>query len=210
MEMINILSLFVLAFAVSMDSFMVAFGYGLKQLQLSRQTMIIIGCCSGIVFALAMSIGELIALVVTEQFTNYLGAFLLVGLGIYSVYTFDRPVQKAERTMRYRFELEKLGLVIEILKKPILADLDRSGHISGMEALFLGLALSLDASAAGIGAALTGTSWLAAGLITLMTILFLRLGLYVGCKCSSVVMPNQIRYLPGLLLILLGLSRLFF
>lgn len=206
-EMVNILSLFVLAIAVSVDSFMVAFGYGLRQVKLAPHVIILIGLCSGLVFGMAMGAGQLVALLLTERFTSYLGAILLIGLGCYSLLTFDQS-QSQTKPKHFRFEFKKVGLVIDILKKPAIADLDHSGHISGMETVWLGLALSIDASAAGMGAALVGVSYIAIGLIAITTMVFLSMGLHLGVTFSNKGLPDKIRYLPGLLLVLLGISRL--
>ena len=58
------------------------------------------------------------------------------------------------KKLLFNWEIRSLGVVIHILKKPTRADFDRSGIITGLEALFLGVALSLDAFGAGIGAAM--------------------------------------------------------
>lgn len=58
----------------------------------------------------------------------------------------------------FSLEIRKLGLVIRILRTPSSADIDKSGSISGFEAMWLGIALSLDAFGAGLGAALLGFS----------------------------------------------------
>ena len=46
--------------------------------------------------------------------------------------------------------------MIQILRKPTVADFDKSGTISAGEALLLGIALSVDSFGAGIGASLLG------------------------------------------------------
>ena len=58
----------------------------------------------------------------------------------------------------FNFEIKSLGVVISILQKPTDVDFDKSGTINGVEALVLGIALSLDAFGAGIGAAMIGIS----------------------------------------------------
>ena len=47
--------------------------------------------------------------------------------------------------MIFNFEIKSLGVVINILQKPTEVDFDNSGTINGVEALVLGIALSLDA-----------------------------------------------------------------
>ena len=71
--------------------------------------------------------------------------------------------------MVFTLELRKLGVVIQILRSPSKADMDNSGSISTQEAMWLGIALSLDAFGAGLGAALLG---------------FPHCGLHLSSRCS--------------------------
>ena len=89
---------------------------------LSKPMIVLIGLCSGVAFGLAMVAGQLLALLLNETLISLIGASLLIGLGIYSLITFDQEKLMAER--QYNIELKRLGVVISILKKPVLADLD--------------------------------------------------------------------------------------
>lgn len=64
--------------------------------------------------------------------------------------------------------------------------MDNSGSISAQEAMWLGIALSLDAFGAGLGAALLGfpTLWTAL-IIALFSGAFLSLGMKVGLRFSG-------------------------
>src|SRR5690606_2795885 len=146
--MIEIFSLLFLGIAVSIDCFMVAFSYGLKKMTLSKPMILVIGICSGLAFGIAMLAGQLLSLLINETLITFIGAILLIGLGIYNLVSFDQPKQTVEK--QYNIELKRLGIVISILKKPVLADLDQSGDITGLEVVWLAMALSIDASAAGL------------------------------------------------------------
>jgi putative Mn2+ efflux pump MntP len=106
-------------------------------------------------------------------------------------------------------EWKRIGLVIQILRKPALADMDRSGIISASEAVLLGIALSLDAFGAGIGAAFIGfTSLLTALLIACSSGFFIATGLRVGTLCADRAWMKNLSFLPGVLLIIMGLMKL--
>lgn len=108
-----------------------------------------------------------------------------------------------------RIEMKRLGLVIEILRTPSLADVDRSGYISSSEAVLLGVALSLDAFGAGIGAAFIGFApvWTAA-VIVLASGLFITAGLRVGLMYADARWMHRMAVLPGCMLILMGIMKL--
>ncbi|MFD2671693.1 MntP/YtaF family protein [Marinicrinis sediminis] len=106
-------------------------------------------------------------------------------------------------------EIKKLGIVIDILKTPSAADIDRSGRISASEAAWLGVALSLDALGAGIGAALIGlTPWVTSLCIAVASGMFVSLGLRLGSWCAGWAWMKKMSLLPGCILILLGIMKL--
>lgn len=84
------------------------------------------------------------------------------------------------------FEIKSLGIVINILKKPMSADFDNSGTITGVEAIVLGFALSLDAFGAGIGASMLGYSPLFLTIaVIIMSTSFVSLGMVGGALLSK-------------------------
>ncbi|MBO2942511.1 MntP/YtaF family protein [Paenibacillus sp. F411] len=109
----------------------------------------------------------------------------------------------------FTLEIRKLGLVIQIRKSPSRADLDQSGSISSMEAMWLGIALSLDAFGAGLGAAMMGISpWLTSVISALFCGAFLMLGMKVGFKAASGQRMQLLSLVPAMLLIVMGIMKL--
>lgn len=103
----------------------------------------------------------------------------------------------------------KFGLVIHVLKTPTKADLDDSGTISVSEAALLGLALSLDAIGAGIGASLIGLKQLITSLVIgLMNFIFILLGMKLGFIFSNIHWMQRFSYVPGMILILIGILKI--
>lgn len=110
----------------------------------------------------------------------------------------------------FTIELKRLGIVIQILRKPQTADFDASGTISASEALMLGIALSLDAFGAGIAAALLGLHAIFTPIvIALCSAFFLIGGTMLGRKLAHLPIINYVSALPGLLLIILGIIKFF-
>lgn len=106
-------------------------------------------------------------------------------------------------------ELKRLGIVIQILRKPQIADVDRSGVISSSEAVLLGFALSLDSFGAGLGAAMVGFNPLLTALVISTTSgLFLLAGMRLGFRFAAWQGMRAMSVLPGILLIVMGVIRL--
>ncbi|MBW5449102.1 sporulation membrane protein YtaF [Cohnella sp. CFH 77786] len=121
----------------------------------------------------------------------------------------NRQGQVPVRRELWTLEIRQWGIIIQILRTPSAADMDRSGTISAGEAFLLGTALSLDAFGAGIGAAMVGfPPLLTAALIAFSSGSFLWVGTRVGFRVSGWKWVRQLTVLPGLILIAMGLFKL--
>ena len=209
------LTLLLLAFAVSIDSFGVGATYGLRNIRIPIKSVFVIALCSGAVMFISMNIGFGLAALLPVKVANAIGAVILVGIGVWALYSsqgvtkHEHDGQKSEYTKQvFKIEIKQLGLVIQILKKPFMADMDRSGTISMGEAFLLGIALSLDAFGAGLGAAMIGLSvWAVPPVIAVMSAVFLLTGLRTGFRFRGQGWLNRMHYFPGLILIVMGITR---
>jgi putative sporulation protein YtaF len=213
--MFKLLSLTILAVAVSLDSFGVGLTYGMRNIRIPIRSIAVITLCSAATIILSMQLGLGIMSFLPPYVAKMLGPIILILVGCWTLWQMltkqdkEEPTSDQEKTV-LKLEIRSLGLVIHILKKPTAADIDGSGVISEAEAALLGLALSLDAFAAGIGAAMVGFSpWTTAVLIAFMSGLFLAIGLKFGRLASHLKWIKNIAYLPGCLLILIGVLKLW-
>ena len=200
-----------LALALSFDCLGVGFSYGLRHMILPWYGVIIICACSGAVLAISMLFGRWLGQFVSPGLVRFFGAGLLIGLGIYMLSKSVRELVQEEEEGRplLQWEIARFGIIIQILKEPHRADLDRSGQISGKEAVWLGLALSLDSFGAGIGMAWMGYSPFLTSICTaISTCMCLWLGLYLGEHAGERLSSKKMKLMPGCLLIFIGLVRL--
>lgn len=216
--MVNMLSLILLACALSLDSCSVGFTYGLRKVKIPMKSIITIAICSGIILMTSMGIGHAITNFFSPIIAKRIGGFVLVCIGLWVLYQFYRSHKGTNSVNEEKndsedtiinFEIEVLGIVVKILKKPTAADLDRSGSINGLEAMLLGFALSLDAFGAGIGASMLGFSpLLTAAVTSTASALFLLFGMKLGNVLSQNSWLQKLTFLPGVFLILLGLMKM--
>ncbi|WP_168122050.1 sporulation membrane protein YtaF [Paenibacillus sp. HB172176] len=229
----HVLSLMVLAFAVSVDGFGVGVTYGLRKIRIPVLSVAIIACCSGLIIWLSMQAGAWLSVWISASAAKWIGAFILILIGCWALFQLARskrdnngPDNKCEADSSNRearladdtttetlsvikLELKSLGLVIQILRTPQAADVDRSGVISPGEAFMLGVALSLDAFGAGLGAALLGLpALLTAIVIAVSSALFLISGTQIGLRFATTRTMNALSVLPGILLIMIGIMKL--
>ena len=107
-----------------------------------------------------------------------------------------------------KFSMLNLNFILNIYADPQEADIDESKVLSPREALSLGIALSIDSLAAGVGAAM--------GNINVLVVIFSSILLSMGAiKCGEIVgyklsdkVPFNLSWLSGFILIALAVVRL--
>ncbi|EFM08823.1 sporulation protein YtaF [Paenibacillus curdlanolyticus YK9] len=224
-------SLLLLSCAVSLDGFGVGVTYGLRRIRIPIISILIIAACSGIIIWLSMAVGGWMTAYLSPIVARMIGASILIVIGIWALLQLRRQksrpqeavdeleqqqnehavleLEPSENTL-IRFELKRLGIVIQILRKPQVADVDRSGSISSSEAVLLGVALSFDAFGAGLGAALIGLSpGVTSVAISLSSAIFLLAGLRVGLKYAGLRGMQALSAVPGMMLIIIGIIKMF-
>lgn len=93
MQMVSIL---LLALAVSLDSFSVGFTYGLRKMKIPFKAILVIACCSGAVMFISMLIGSFLTKFLPVYVTEKLGGLILVGIGAWVLYQFFKPAKDKE------------------------------------------------------------------------------------------------------------------
>jgi putative Mn2+ efflux pump MntP len=231
--LVSFASLILLAFAVSLDGFGVGMTYGIRKIRIPLKSVAIIACCSGLVILLSMTAGRLVVRWIPPEGAAVTGAFILIAIGVWALVQFARggdteegssapggdgradsaagrriPLDAARREV-WSLEIRQWGILIQILRTPSAADMDRSGTISAGEAFLLGAALSLDAFGAGIGAAMIGYPSLpTAAIIAAASGSFLWFGTRFGYRVAGWRLVKQLTLLPGIILIAIGLLKL--
>lgn len=191
------LTVFLVACAVSLDSFIAGVSYGLKRVKLPLLSRTVIASESGALVTGAILLGHALSFALTPWVAKLTGAFLLIALGFYAI-----------------LRDCKSSSVIKMLVEPLTADRDCSGEISTAEAAVLGVALGIDSFAMGLGLALAGMGTLATGLACTIGCLFSMLGgelvgASVGASMGDKISTSLSSTLPGLVMIILGVSKIF-
>lgn len=186
--------------AISLDSLLIAFAYGLKRLALPFTETVKIALTVGIVFGMSMIMGNALTSFISVDSAEILGGAVLAAVGIFLLLSVWVEKSKKKQDMPF---------IIQILKKPLKADLDKSWSINGMEAILIGMALSLDSIGAGIGVSILGISpVLATIVVILITAVFLMTGVQLGRTFANIKGIEKVSFLPGCLLLIIGLWKI--
>jgi len=212
-----------MAVALSLDGFGVGLAYGLRRIRIPMSSLIAIALCTVFAMGISMLFGSWVTSWLSFIPARLLGATILLTLGVFqlarAIWNGQRDnfpeavpamavaMQKPVLEPIFRFQLSLFGFVIQVLKTPAIADVDGSGGISLRESLLLGSALAMDAFASGIGAAMAGMTLSVIGLVALTQIMMLRLGQQMAGKIPEKWIA-KVEYLPGVVLILVGLGKL--
>jgi len=217
---LDLISLAALALALSLDSLTVGLLYGVRGIRLSWSAMLIVSVATGLLLAIAMGGGRMMAGVLPPAVAQRFGATLLTAVGAWITYQTWRSHRRSGTSVQavptvpegplkvWRLRLGDIGIVIEILREPGAADLDRSGHINPLEACFLGIALALDSVAAGLGAAMAGFSPFGLPLAAAAGSLGLMFAGSRGAKILPFRLEGPWAMVHGLVLVLLGVYRM--
>jgi putative sporulation protein YtaF len=187
-----------LAISISLDSLGIGVGYGLKKVRISFTSLGLIVAMTLGVLTLTYAAGNLLSSAITPDASRFLGASLMILLGLY----FLIRAYPESQTPVCNF--------IGILRKPDSGDIDNSGNIDGKEALFVGAALAADAAAIGFASAAYAMNFPLFLIITaVINFSMLRLGEIIGRKTGRLIPEKHLKSLSGLLVLCLGIARLF-
>lgn len=201
------------ALAVSGDGFMVGIAYGMKKIKIPFLSLLLIASASTLAVTFSMMCGKGLAAFLSPVWASGIGAVMLILIGCYFLLkTLKEKISNLSASPDsaiLTLNLEWLGVIVQILKKPSSADMDCSGEINLREAFFLGLALAVDALGAGMGAAMTGLNILFTALcVGMLKFILVKSGIGLGGVFRNTALENITSILPGIILITIGIIEI--
>ncbi len=208
----------ILALSSSIDSLGIGITYGIKNTRISYMGKVVLFVISFSISILAIWFGDVIKNVFSDFATKLIGNIILIAMGGFVCFQAIRKNEMNHQRHKkdekiYSFFINFLGITIKIIKNPSSSDLDSSNSIDSKEALFLGVALSLDCFCIGVGGSMIGISpFLFPLFIPIFQLAFLSFGTILGKKlCQLSHLPdNTWSIISGILLISIGFLRFFF
>lgn len=216
----TLLTITVFALALNMDALAAGVAYGIRKIKIPFSSLLIISSMSVLSIIISMSLGQALAHCLSESFAHKLGGGMLILIGSWLLLQAGRShtgMDESETNSTnpadqqvMQIRIKPLGLVVQVLRQPSKADLDRSGTINPKEALLLGIALSMDSFGAGFAVSMMGFKpFITALVVGLGHIMLTYLGLLAGNSFASTRLGQKMAVLPGFILITLGLFKLY-
>lgn len=208
---LSLSKLIVLIIALSVDAFAASFAYGVDKVKIPPISAVIVTALSDFILIASLFIGNLFKAYIPASLTTLLSFLILFALGLIKL--FDSTIKKKIQENRFssrqlQLTFKNLSFILTVYAEPQEANATDVEVLSPAEALSLGLALSLDSAAAGIGAAslefplfLTAVISFGIGILTIFS--GCRLGRFLAAKTDF-----NFSVIGGILLILLAFTKL--
>lgn len=198
-----------LILATCCDSFFMSVAYGIEHIRIPGKAVVIIALCGTGLLGLSVGFSAILAKWLSPALGKWLSFVILCGLGI--SHLFQAQVKRYVNRHKQKpliIRLKGISVVIDIFLDETKADQDHSKEISVREAVYLGLALSLDSLASGLAYGI-GTVHFPLLLILSFVIgsIMILTGSIVGRRWLR-LLHGDVSWISGCLLLALALLRL--
>lgn len=201
-----------LGLAVSLDAFAAGGAYGLKSIKVPPRSLAVIGAITAICTGAAMACAYYLGSFLNTHLAVVTGSLLLIAIGAWNIfheYITKKSLCQEAGTNDTHLTFRIGRIVINIMADPETADIDNSHSISPSEAVLLGLALGIDNMIATFAAALIKPLPLyTPAIMALIQMLLIAAGISAATRLASDDLKKRFPYVPGAILIILGLLRL--
>ncbi|MGU3472041.1 manganese efflux pump [Paenibacillus sp. D51F] len=196
------LSIIGIGIAANLDNLGIGIAFGAKRTLIPFRSNLLIALLSMAATCVAMLGGHFLADFLDPDAANSIGGALIAVMGLLAITSGLREASRAGRAA------SPSGGTL--LQNPLQADRDGNQILSWSEGWALGLALSLNCIASGIGAGATGLSvagvTLSIGIFSLATV---GIGAGIGVRLARTWLGRYSNAIGGLLLAAIGLYEIF-
>nr|WP_302598586.1 sporulation membrane protein YtaF [uncultured Cellulosilyticum sp.] len=200
-----------LVLSLCIDAIAASFAYGTNKIKIPFISGAIMSIISTVFLVISIGLGSWIKTFLPIGLTTFISFSILLILGISRLFEGllkNFLNKKAEDPSHIEFKIFDFKLILNVYADATKADLDHSKSLSIREALYLGIALSLDSLVVGLGFGLTTVNLLQIiPLSLILNGLAIFSGALLGKKCAE-ALDIDISWLSGFILIVLAIINL--
>lgn len=199
-----------LAITLSIDALGIGISYGVRGINIPLFSKFIISIQTFLIITISLFLGNIVFSFFPTAIRNYTGVIILIALGVFMIIEAYLPKKEKTETVR-TFSIKQAGITIKIIKSPPVCDFNKSNKIEPFEALYLGLALSIDSFGVSFGSGAFGVFSIFLPLFAVFfQILFLSIGISSGRKISNISKLSENIWITvsGCILIFMGILKL--
>lgn len=196
--------------ALSLDAFAASLAYGTEEIKIPLKAVISINFISTGLVGLGIELGKLFGSFFSGKIISVVSFLILISLGLVKIFEFSikQWIKKSNNKPECDFYFLDFHFLLQVISDSTQADVDSSKELSQKEAYTLGMALSLDGFAAGIGAGLLGFDIGVVMLLSFVTgfIAMLSGGFFGGRLAKKVKM--DLSWIGGVILMALAFLKI--
>lgn len=183
--------------------------YGVEGIRIPWKSILIIAFCGTFFLSISMLLAGLIAQIISPSLGKWLSFTILFLLGFTNVFQHQvKSYVNKHKEQPLIIKFKGISFVIDIFLNEKEADVDHSKEICMKEALYLGVALSIDSLASGLayGIGVTDIS-----IVLMLSFGFGIIMILAGSMLGSRIMRHihqDVSWISGCMLILLAFLRL--
>lgn len=209
------LIIIILALSLSLDALGVGVSYGIKKITIPFIAKSIVFIVALIITFISIIFGNIIGTFLDPIVFRYLGIGMIFFMGVAIIFqVFAKEKLKNKKVQKegtiLNLIIKSYGITIKIIRDPKSGDMNNSNVIEPLEALYIGIALSIDA----IGVSFASSSfsinnYFVPLFVAIFQVLFLTLGTFIGNKFYKKPTNSKIwLFISGCLLVAIALFRL--
>ena len=207
----HLVEVILLSAAISVDALGAGLTYGIRRIRVPGGAALLVAVTSLIGAAVSTLVGSTAADWLTTRLAERIGGLILVAMGLWIGWEGIRDGRRnhvaSGADLLLSLRVRPLGVMIQVMRCPEIADVDRSGQLGAGEAVLLGSALALDTFGAGLAAGLGGGSWIIVAMaVGLMTLCGFAGGTALGRRVPEGWGGVWLRMAPGVILTVMGLA----
>jgi len=210
MHRLELLPILLVAISSNTDNLVVGIAYGMRNVRVPLLSNLFIAVFTGVATLASMLAGRHIAGYMPAQLASLVGGSLIAGIGSWALVQAMRSPDAARETVATRMPRPRgaLGRLLSVLKDPVSADCDRSGHIDLKEVCLLAVALSLNNVGNGFAAGMAGMNPLfTMTAVMLCSVALLGAGITAG-HYGQRMLGSFARIVSGVLLVAVGVYEI--
>lgn len=197
-----------LAFAISLDTLVVAICYGTSKIKIPFLSAFIMALFNVFVLSLSIFLGAILGNHIDTKISKIISFSLLLTVGLFKFLSEMIKIWLNKRAEKgyIKLKLFNFSLMLSVIADPNKADVNKDKMLSVVEALTLALILSIDSIGVGFSIGVSNVNfYIIAAFSFILSLFFIPLGSFLGKKLAGKV---NLSWLSGFILIILAIIKL--
>jgi putative sporulation protein YtaF len=215
MKEYHLIIILLMSISCNLDNVGIGMAYGARGVSIPFDSNLLIAVITSCGTFLATILGQSMYIILKPEIAKYIGSAIIICVGIWIIgqeFIIDGKTVDYSEHVEDSAAAGQKGLfarIMMVLNNPFMADSDMSNHIDLKEGTVLGLALTLNNIANGVGAGMIGLNivWLTV-CVFILSIVTIWVGIKIGDHYGRRIFGRFTGLVAGALLVLIGIYEI--